>query len=247
MKANQIKLLYLLSIIGIVIIFFIKPIQQNPDYHNFADTNEMFSIPNFWNVISNVPFVIIGFIGIIQILKSLNRNPLKSNYLWFFIGILLTGFGSGYYHLNPNDTTLIWDRLPMTISFMSFLSIIIGELINVASGKKLLYPLLIIGFLSIAYWVFFQDLRMYVLVQFLPIILIPIILFLSKNNLNFKKYFWLILLTYSIAKFLESYDLFIYSITFEMISGHTLKHFAAAAGLFLFYCFVKETFLFKKN
>jgi hypothetical protein len=247
MKANQFKLLYFLAIIGVVVIFLIKPIQQDSDYHHFADTNELFSISNFWNVISNIPFVIIGFIGIIQILKSLNKNPLKSNYLWFFIGILLTGFGSGYYHLNPNDNTLIWDRLPMTISFMSFLSIIIGEFIDVVSGKKLLYPLLLTGFLSIVYWVIFQDLRMYVLVQFLPIILIPIILFISKNNLNFKKYFWLILLTYSIAKFLESYDLFIYSTTFEMISGHTLKHFAAAAGPFLFYCFVKEKFLLKKK
>ena len=197
-------------------------------------------------MISNLPFVIIGSLGLKNVLSSLKGNSLKLSFIWFFIGIILTGFGSAYYHFNPNDTTLIWDRLPMTISFMSFLSIIISEFIDVHFGKKALFPFLIIGVLSIGYWVVFQDLRMYVLVQFLPISLIPIILFLSKNNLKLKKYFWLILIAYIVAKFLESYDLFIYSTTYNLISGHTLKHFAAAIAPYIFYRFVHEKFNYGK-
>jgi Ceramidase len=242
MKVNQLKLLYAISIIAVLAIFFVKPILQSQEYHYFADQLTFFFIPNFWNVISNLPFVIIGSIGIFTALNSFKNNPLKHNFVWFFVGIFLTGFGSAYYHYNPNDTTLIWDRLPMTISFMSFLSIIIGEFINVSFAKKALYPFLIIGILSIIYWILFQDLRMYLLVQFLPITLIPIILFLSKNNLKFKKYFWLILTTYIIAKFLESYDLFIYTTSYKTISGHTLKHIVASIGPFIFYRFVQENF-----
>lgn len=241
MTKKQLVLLYAVSSIAVMLVFFLKPILQDQAYHHFSDISTFFSIPNFWNVISNVPFIIIGIIGGMKTV-SIQDNPLKSNYLWFFVGIFITGFGSGYYHWNPNDNTLIWDRLPMTISFMSFLSIIIGEFINSNSGKKLLYPLLLTGLLSIAYWIFSGDLRFYALIQFLPIILILVILFLSKKEQRYKKYFWLIIASYAIAKFLESYDSEIYRTTHEMISGHSLKHVAAAAGPFLFYKFVSQKF-----
>jgi Ca2+/Na+ antiporter len=242
MKKSQINILVAISIVAIVTIFFIKPIPQSQEYHLFADRLTFFSIPNFWNVISNLPFLIIGGFGIVSVLNSQKINLLKLSFIWFFLGIILTGFGSAYYHYNPNDETLVWDRLPMTISFMSFLSIIISEFINIEFGEKVLYPFLIIGISSIVYWIYLKDLRPYVLIQFLPISMIPIILFLSKNNLKLKKYFWMILVAYIIAKFLESYDLFIYTTTYKIISGHTLKHFAAAIAPFIFYKFVKEKF-----
>ncbi len=241
MNKKQLQLIYAISIIAVVTCFFIKPIHQDQEYHNFADSATLFSIPNFWNVISNLPFVIIGVIGLIKVM-SIKEYPLKSNFVVFFVGIFFTGFGSGYYHFNPNDTTLIWDRLPMTISFMSFLSIIIGEFIDSNKGKKFLPSFLFIGMLSIVYWIFSEDLRFYALIQFLPILLILIILFLSKKELAYKKYFWLIIVSYTIAKFLESYDDFIYSVTYKMISGHSLKHIAAAVGPYLFYTFVNRKF-----
>lgn len=241
MNKKQLQLIYAISIIAVVTCFFIKPIHQDQEYHNFADSATLFSIPNFWNVISNLPFVIIGVIGLIKVM-SIKEYPLKSNFVVFFVGIFFTGFGSGYYHFNPNDTTLIWDRLPMTISFMSFLSIIIGEFIDSNKGKKFLPSFLFIGMLSIVYWIFSEDLRFYALIQFLPILLILIILFLSKKELAYKKYFWLIIVFYTIAKFLESYDDFIYSVTYKMISGHSLKHIAAAVGPYLFYTFINRKF-----
>ncbi len=242
MKKSQLNVLYAISILAVVAVFFIKPIPQSQEYHLFVDNLTFFSISNFWNVISNIPFVIIGSFGLQKVLNLPRQNPLKVCFVWFFIGIILTGFGSAFYHYNPNDDTLVWDRLPMTISFMSFLSIIIGEFINLEVAKKTLYPFLIIGLASILYWVIFLDLRMYVLVQFLPITLIPIVLFLSNNNLKLKKYFWFILVAYIAAKFLESYDSIVYSITNNLISGHSLKHFAAAIAPFIFYRFVKEKF-----
>jgi hypothetical protein len=245
MNKKQLILLYVISIIAVVICFLIDPIPQPQEYHHFADNVACCSIPNFWNVVSNLPFVIIGIVGLIKI-TSIKEYVLKSNYIWFFIGIFFTGFGSGYYHFNPNDTTLIWDRLPMTISFMSFMTIIIGEFINSNSGKKLLYPLLFTGVLSIVYWVVSGDLRFYALIQFLPILLILIILLLSKKEVIYKKYFWLIVVSYAIAKFFESYDVPIYTFTHKIISGHSLKHFAAAAGPFLFYLFVNKKFKLKK-
>jgi hypothetical protein len=225
---------------AVVACFFIKPIFQEEAYHHFADTTMRLSIPNFWNVISNLPFVIVGIFGLVRVLSI--DTFIKPNYLWFFTGIFLTGFGSGYYHWHPDSATLIWDRLPMTVSFMSFFSIIVGEFIGRKAGKNLLYPLLAIGIASIAYWVVSEDLRMYALVQFLPIALILVILFASKKESAYKKYFWLMVVFYTIAKLLEGYDVAVYDILCQTMSGHALKHLAAAVAPYLFYKFVGRKF-----
>jgi hypothetical protein len=240
MQKKQLTLLYAISIAAVVACFFIDPIRQDPNYHLFADQATWLSIPNFWNVVSNLPFVIVGSVGLVK--TQFINNTLKTNYAWFFSGIILTGFGSGYYHLHPDSATLVWDRLPMTISFMSFLSIIIGEFIDAVAGKKFLYPLLVVGLASILNWTITDDLRFYALVQFLPIALILIILFTSKKEQPYKRYFWLIVVFYAIAKFLESYDALVYDIAAKTISGHTLKHIAAAAAPYLFYKFVEKKF-----
>ena len=232
-----------ISVIAIIAMFFVNPIPQDQLYHSFADKNTFFSVPNFWNVISNLPFVFIGVLGLFKTFYLSKNYELKNSYVCFFIGIFLTGFGSGYYHYQPNDATLIWDRIPMTITFMSFLSIIVGEFINIKSGEKSLISLISVGLFSISYWVLFKDLRPYALVQFLPIILILLILLFSEKNKEFKKYFYFIVIFYFIAKVLENKDDFIYSITSEHISGHSLKHLFASAAPFVFY----KYFLSKNN
>ena len=102
----------LASLLGLLLL---PPIVQNQNYHDFADQRTLFGIPNFWNVISNMPFIGIGAVGLWQF----GRSPAT---MLLFLGIFLTGFGSGYYHLEPNDQTLFWDRLPMAISFMAILA-----------------------------------------------------------------------------------------------------------------------------
>lgn len=241
MGKQQLIVLYVISAAAIVACFFIEPIPQDRQYHHFADTKPWLSVPNFWNVVSNVPFVIVGIIGLLKV-QSLDSYPLKPNYAWFFIGIFLTGLGSGYYHWNPDNATLVWDRLPMTISFMSFFSVIVGEFIAANSGKKLLYPLLAVGLASIAAWVWTDDLRFYALVQFLPVILILVVLFFSKKELQYKKYFWLMVVCYTIAKFLEGYDAAVYEISGKTMGGHALKHLSAAAAPYFFYKFTTRKF-----
>ena len=243
-ELNQTKkknvILFLITISGIIAVFFMKPISQDPFYHSFADKRCIQSIPNFWNVVSNMPLLLIGLFGMFFLYKNyFGKNiVLFLNKFVLFFGIFLTGIGSSFYHLDPSNETLLWDRLPMTISFMSFFSIIIGEFICEKSGKNSLFPLLILGFLSIIYWQMtekrgFGDLRFYALIQFLPLILIPIILILFKTNENSSKQFWFIIATYIIAKLLESSDAVLFHLL-NLISGHSLKHVSAALGPFLF-------------
>ncbi len=211
------------------IIFKQSPIEQNQSYHGFSDSKVVFGIPNFWNVMSNLPFMIIGFLGLYR-LKSIAKT--KIQYMLFFIGIILVSIGSSHYHLNPNDVTLVWDRLPMCVVFMSLFSIVISEFIDDRMGYLLLLPLLVLGATSIYVWGEFNDLRLYALVQFYPVLTIPIILVFFKSKYDCTLGYWVLLMAYVLAKALEHYDNLVHD-HLRVISGHSLKHILAAIGLYI--------------
>ncbi|MET0379446.1 MAG: ceramidase domain-containing protein [Spongiibacteraceae bacterium] len=229
----------LLGAIAVIVLALQPAIPQDLRYHAFVDARDCAGIPNFWNVISNLPFLLFGLWG----LYTLRRRELpgllpalRPAYLIFFIGAALVALGSGYYHLQPNNATLVWDRLPMTIAFMAFLSIIIGEHIDLRLARRLLLPLIVIGVASVLYWHITEarghgDLRPYAAVQFVPVIFIPLMLWLLPSRLNSTRFFWLVIVTYALAKVLEFFDGATYE-QLHVISGHSLKHMVAALGIY---------------
>ncbi|MBE9504393.1 MAG: hypothetical protein IME96_09480 [Proteobacteria bacterium] len=191
------------------------------------------------NVLSNIPFVIVGLMGIVivgHIIMEWENVIILLSYLTFFAGLFLTGFGSAWYHLKPTNETLVWDRLPMTIAFAGFFCSVVSELVNPIAGIILLIPLLLLGFFSVVYWIWTErrgrgDLRLYVLVQFLPMLLIPMIMVMYDAPEGYIPYIVALLIFYLIAKVFELFDSVIYSWR-HFISGHTLKHLIAAVGAF---------------
>jgi hypothetical protein len=223
-------ILAILSLVAVAALLWLPPIKQDEAYHNFSDQQTLFNVSNFWNVISNLPFLIVGILGLYA-QKKFPRN--KIQYIIFFLGVALVSIGSGYYHLNPNSETLIWDRLPMTIAFMALVSIVISEYVNDLAGRRIFIPALSIGILSIVHWVVSEDLRLYGLVQFYPMLAIPVILIFFKSEFNSSKGYWSLLVFYIVAKFFEHFDHQTHHVL-GSVSGHTLKHIAAAAGIFIF-------------
>ncbi len=164
-------------------------------------------------------------------------DDVRISYLLFFMGVTLVAFGSSYYHLNPNNETLLWDRLPMTIAFMALFSLVVSEFISIKIGKNILFPLLVFGIISVLYWFWSElggagDLRLYVLVQFLPILIMPIIFIFFKSSFSLVIGYWLLMLFYLIAKVFEYFDLEVYELL-GVISGHSLKHIISALGLYI--------------
>ena len=204
-----------IAVLAIICLFTYRPIRQSSAYHNFADCRHFWGINHFGDVISNLPFIIIGTWGL-----SFLKNPKstecfecpseKNTYVFFFTGLLLTVFGSTYYHLEPNSKTLFWNRLPMSVSFMSFLCITIGEFINPKLALKVLFPAVAFGMGSVIYWIWseFQgmgDWRFYLFTQFFGIISLPLILLMYKSRYRFN-YYWFVLFFYILAKICESKD-----------------------------------------
>jgi len=224
------------ALTAVLLIFLsTSPIPQDPAYHQFADTRTRLNVANFYNVASNVPFLIFGLWGLWYVGRYAASTCLPGMYpayIVFFSGIFLTAFGSGYYHLAPANGPLVWDRLPMTIGFAGLFSIIIGEFISVRAARRILIPFLLIGYASVEYWAFTElagagDLRPYAIVQFLPMLLIPFILVSYKPAIGAAKFFWLMLAFYVLAKIAEQLDAQIYNVSL-LISGHSVKHLFAA-------------------
>lgn len=226
-------------VVGVVAVIAHGPIPQPAGYHFFADQRRILGIPNFWNVASNLPFLVVGLAGLFAVRGRSTPGvlpALRPAYLVFFLGTVLISIGSGYYHLAPSDESLVWDRLPMAVTFMAFLPILLGEQIDPEIGARLLLPLLTVGLLSVVYWRFTAhygggDLRPYVLVQFLPMVLAPLLLLLFPSALTRTSLLWGVLVAYGLAKLFEVLDLPIFNVL-HVVSGHSLKHLVAALGTY---------------
>ena len=222
---RPIRVLFGVTAASLAGLLLLPSIPQDQHYHQFADQRALLGIPNFWNVVSNIPFIAIGAIG----LRRFRNDPAT---VVLFLGFLLTGIGSSYYHWDPNDGTLFWDRLPMTLAFAAIVALAVEERVNARTGAILLWPLLAIGLLSLLWWRWSDDLRLYFWAQFFPFLAL-VLLFLLYPPRYTGTYYWIIAAAlYALAKLFEFSDDAIYSAGY-LLSGHTLKHLAAAAACFM--------------
>jgi len=212
----------------------LPPIAQDPHYHAFADGRTLRGVPNFWNVISNLPFFLVALYGI-RALRS--RTAFVEPWERIAYAVLLTGtaavgVGSTYYHLQPDNARLVWDRLPMTVVFVSLVAVTIGERISMKAGRLLLLPMILLGFGSVLYWRSSGDLRLYCLVQFGSILTVPLILALFPPRYSAAGRMWFVVVLYAFAKIAELLDHEIAAVV--ATGGHPWKHFAAAAAILLY-------------
>ena len=213
----------------------LNPLAQDPAYHLFADQRALLGIPHFWNVASNLPFLIVGTAGLKTVARQ-SADPLYPAWLAVFIGVFLTGVGSGWYHLDPTNDSLFWDRLAMTIGFMGLVAVVLGEYVGTNVARLSLVPLLLAGAGSVVYWIHTEtlgagDLRPYSLAQFLPVIILPLVIIARRGRSDLSGYLFVVFTAYAVAKAAEVYDHEVYAIG-QVLSGHTLKHLLAALGLY---------------
>jgi hypothetical protein len=223
-------------IILILLAIFLPSIEQNQNYHNFADQRVLFGVNNAFDTLSNLAFIMVGILGLVnfynnQYIKISNSFSVILNL--FFIAIILTGLGSSFYHLSPNDFTLVFDRLAMSLVFASILAMLAYLKISPRFGLHTLAELLILAPLTVLIWKFNGNLTPYVVLQFGGIILVILTLLLTKTRMQGPCFTSLIIL-YGAAKLVEFYDEKIFNLSQNLISGHTLKHLIAALAVIIF-------------
>ena len=149
----------------------------------------------------------------------------------FFLGVFLTGFSSSYYHWNPNDAGLFWDRLPMSVAFMAILANVIEERIDAQGRAGAALAAGRARHREPALWLRTDDLRLYGWVQFFPCLVLPLMFWLFPPKYSGTWYWFAAAGLYLLAKLLEYFDAAIYS-ALHVMAGHPLKHLAAAAACY---------------
>ena len=212
------------------------PELQDEAYHDFAPT-ALFGVAKFGIVASNGAFLVVGLWGLWRIgFRRLAPWPFRSPgedwpYLTFFLGVVLVALGSGTYHAGPTSASLLWDRLAMTVVFMALLAAFIADRIHLGAGAAVALPvLLVLGVLSMAAWHFTGDLRLYRIVQALPMLLIWIVCLLFPGRVTRVKYAAWMAFWFGLATFCDLFDKTIHG--WIGFGGHAIKHILAAIACF---------------
>ena len=215
-------------------------IPQPLSYHHFADRRSWLGIPNFGDVASNILFLLAGLWGLAFLCRKSSQTRFidpreRWPYVFIFLGLLLTACGSAYYHLAPDNTRLVWDRLPMTVVFMPLVAAMIAERVNVKLGLWLLPVLIAVGIGSALQWHLSEqqgagDLRFYAAVQLYALVALLAALLLPPRYTRGSDLL-VVAGLYALAKICEAADKEIFSLG-HVVSGHTLKHLASGAAGF---------------
>jgi hypothetical protein len=241
---NQNKIIfYTLLILSIIALYIASPITQNPAYHHFADQRIICGVPHIGDVLSNLSFIAVG---IILFFKSFKEKPVHEfqqfMFGFFCVSAVALGLGSAYYHWNPSDKTLIWDRMTMVFGF----SVIFMDSMwryNVFKPNMMASKFAVCFFLfcaTVVYSKVTNRLEPYVLVQFFTLLIILVLALVNLKSINSHAVLMMVG-TYIIAKIFEYYDLKIWLELHQVVSGHTLKHLMYALSLYFYGIYMKES------
>jgi hypothetical protein len=231
--------LCVISLALLAAVMAVEPIAQDLAYHHFADRRAVLGVPNFFNVASNAAFLLVGIAGAAF---CLGRHGSGASASWavLFLGAALVSIGSAYYHWAPDNATLVWDRLPMTVGFMGLFVALLSEHIDEKLESVMLLPALIVGAASIAWWRYAEDLRPYVWVQSMPLVTLSLVVALFPGRYTRRRFLVYGLACYLLAKVAEFFDHEVFALTANVLSGHSLKHLLAALGLLFVYLMLRR-------
>ena len=223
----RIAFLALVGVGAALLLALLPPIRQGPRYYIFPDERTILGVPYFWNVVSNLPFAIIGAVGLAAVASR--PAPLRPAFAALFAGVFLTAFGSAWYHLAPSAGRLLFDRLPMTIAFAAAFALVLGDRIAPRlAAPRWLAALIAIAAGSALAWYATGDLRPYAFVQGYLLLAVPLLVALFPGRHLDGARIAAALACYLAAKVLERYDDQVYDALHHLVSGHALKHLAAA-------------------
>jgi len=219
--------------------WMLPPIAQPPGYHDFADQRACWGLPRCFDTLSNALFVLAGAIGLFFIHRGQGvwRDRREAwPFQLFFFALILVGIGSGYYHLEPGNDRLLWDRLAMMLAFMAWFAAIVSERVSPQAGLRLLPLFLAAGLGSAAWWGWSEargmgDLRFYLLMQLLPLLLIPLLLWCYPPRYSGDRAILAVIGLYLLALLFDLSDRPVFELTGGWVSGHTIKHVIAALAV----------------
>jgi hypothetical protein len=223
-------LLLVIAIIGLVFGVFIA---QHSDYHAFADQRSLLNLPFAADVLSNLPFAFVGAFGLALMAQQNYIAEHKIQLRLFslsFWGLILTAAASSFYHFSPNNFGLSIDRLGMTSAFAGIIGLAVATRVSDRAGLASALAILILAPVSIMHWHQTGNLLLWSLLQGGGILALILLALRPTETKSISIQLGWIIALYVLAKVLELSDHQIYEWSQQTISGHSLKHLAAAAA-----------------
>jgi hypothetical protein len=204
-------------------------IEQPAAYHAFADARAWAGMPNAANVLSNALFAVAGVLVAIVASQAGSRlgAAARAGLAVTAVGLLLTSAGSAYYHWRPGNATLVWDRLPLTVTFAGLMALVVAQRVSERLAWAALPLLILLGPASVFYWQASGNVTPYGVLQIGAMLALLVIVVLLRRADDPIAWWWLFV-GYGIAKGAEAFDGAVFEATRGALSGHTLKHLAAA-------------------
>lgn len=213
---------------------------QPAGYHLFADARPCLGIPNFANVVSNAAFLLVGLLGLAFVFGQRGVRAVAARGRWpyavLFIGAVLTAFGSAYYHWDPSDETLVWDRAGMAVAFCTLVPAVLSDRTDARAVDVSLVALVTLGIATLVYWrvseaLGFEDVAPYLVLQAAALAYVVGINVL-RSRFTRRADMFVAFLLYAAALAAQALDEPIFLLAGKVISGHTLKHLLAALAIF---------------
>jgi hypothetical protein len=216
----------------------------------FADGRGWHGLPNAMDVLSNLPFLLIGGWGLYR-LHRIDRthqaalavfplappandppdNTLDCAWL-FFAGLIATAVGSAFFHLVPDAPRLAADRAGMAVAFAGLIGMAVCERVSQRAGWPAAWFVLAAGLLSAEVFHESGNVLPWAIVQFGGMALVLTLALARPMPHAVGLRLGAVIFFYVLAKAFELGDHAIYEATQHLVSGHTLKHLTAAlAGL----------------
>jgi hypothetical protein len=207
------------------------PLAQDQHFHAFADTS-LFGIEHFGNVVSNAAYLAVGVAGLRRLAGAGPAIPAATALTLraWFIGFILVAAGSAWYHADPSDASLVWDRAAMTIVFAAATAIYVADRISGRAGLLVLVGLVALGLLSQLHWHDTGDLRTYRFAELLPFVLVPAIAALFPGRFTTFRHALAVMAVFAAATLCEHFDAEIAALLGDATSGHTIKHLISACA-----------------
>jgi hypothetical protein len=233
--ANYLPTLLTLTIAAVLLLHGRVP--QWPGYHEFADRRAFAGVPRAADVLSNLGFALVGIWGFVVLTRRGRHRSLGTawpGYALFLVALVLTALGSGFYHLQPDNARLVWDRIPIALACAGLISGVWADTHEIGDAKPLTLVLAIAAIASVLWWYATEtsghgDLRPYLFLQLAPVLLVPLWQTLARAPRNDRLAFGVAIGLYIVARIAEVNDVAVFD-ALGWISGHTIKHMLAACA-----------------
>ncbi|GKS77445.1 membrane-spanning protein [Acidovorax sp. SUPP950] len=221
-------------------------VAADPHQHAFADQRTLWGIAHAMDVLTNLPFALMGLLGVRRLVQwvrsgkaggcgegvaqaaGTGRTTTAVMAAIFFSGLLLTAGASALYHAVPHNITLLWDRMGMLVAFTGLVGLAVDGRMGARPAWVLACVLPLAGALSLRAWGMAGQVLPWGVLQGGGMLLVAALAMVPARSSRPPLSLVAVIGWYALAKLLELGDHAVFGWTGGWVSGHSLKHVAAA-------------------